>query len=72
MLEAGMPFSVGATIMGRSPSTTIRLSKRDGHIGQSAQRHAVSALKSAGVQEDGHKTDRNPTQARPLRQLAIP
>jgi len=71
MLEAGVPFSVVATIMGRSPSTTVRLPKRYGHIGPSAQRHAVSALKSAGVQEDGHKTDRNPTQARPLRQLAI-
>jgi hypothetical protein len=33
MLEAGVPFSVIATIMGWSPSTTIRMAKRYGHIG---------------------------------------
>ncbi len=44
MLEAGVPFSVVATIMGWSPSTTIRMTRRYGHIGQAAQREAVSAL----------------------------
>lgn len=53
MLEAGVPFSVVATIMGWSPSTTVRMSRRYGHIGQTAQRNAVNALFQAGVQEDG-------------------
>jgi site-specific recombinase XerD len=53
MLEAGVPFSVVATIMGWSPSTTVRMSRRYGHIGQTAQRHAVNALSEAGIQDDG-------------------
>src|SRR3984893_13961520 len=53
MLEAGVPFSVVATIMGWSPSTTVRMSRRYGHIGQSAQRQAVNALNLAGFQNDG-------------------
>jgi integrase len=53
MLEAGVPFSVVATIMGWSPSTTVRMSRRYGHIGQSAQRQAVNALNLAGFQDDG-------------------
>jgi integrase len=44
MLEAGVPFSVVATIMGWSASTTVRMSKRYGHIGHSAQRLAVEAI----------------------------
>jgi integrase len=44
MLEAGVPFSVVASIMGWSASTTIRMSKRYGHIGDRAQRLAVDAL----------------------------
>ena len=53
MLEAGVPFSVVATIMGWSASTTVRMSSRYGHIGQSAQRQAVNALSDAGFQGDG-------------------
>jgi integrase len=53
MLEAGVPFSVVATIMGWSPSTTVRMSRRYGHIGQAAQRAAVNALYAAGFQSDG-------------------
>ena len=53
MLEAGAPFSVVATIMGWSPSTTVRMTRRYGHIGQSAQRQAVNALNEAGFQRDG-------------------
>lgn len=53
MLEAGVPFSVVATIMGWSPSTTVRMSRRYGHIGQSAQRVAVNALNEAGIRDDG-------------------
>jgi integrase len=44
MLEAGVPFSVMATIMGWSASTTVRMAKRYGHIGQAAQRQAVATL----------------------------
>jgi integrase len=44
MLEAGVPFSVLAAIMGWSASTTVRMAKRYGHIGQNAQRLAVDAL----------------------------
>jgi integrase len=53
MLEAGVPFSVVATIMGWSPSTTVRMSRRYGHIGQSSQRQAVNTLNEAGFQGDG-------------------
>jgi integrase len=53
MLEAGVPFSVVATIMGWSPSTTVRMARRYGHIGQSAQRQAVNALKGADFEGDG-------------------
>ena len=69
MLEAGVPFSVVATIMGWSPSTTVRMSRRYGHIGQSAQRHAVKALKEAGIQDDGAQKWAQ-SQTRPLRQLS--
>ena len=44
MLEAGVPFSVVATIMGWSASTTVRMAKRYGHIGRNAQRLAVDVL----------------------------
>jgi len=47
MLEGGVPFSVVAEIMGWSPSTTVRMAKRYGHIGQSAQRQAVALLNGA-------------------------
>jgi integrase len=53
MLEAGVPFSVVATIMGWSPSTTVRMSRRYGHIGQAAQRQAVNALNQALLESDG-------------------
>src|SRR5258706_3398931 len=53
MLEAGVPFSVVATIMGWSPSTTVRTSRRYGHIGQAAQRQAVNALNQALLESDG-------------------
>jgi integrase len=53
MLEAGVPFSIVATIMGWSPSTTARMARRYGHIGQAAQRQAVNALKGADLESDG-------------------
>lgn len=53
MLEAGVPFSVVASIMGWSASTTVRMAKRYGHIGQAAQRQAVAALSGADFGGDG-------------------
>ena len=53
MLEAGIPYSVVATIMGWSASTTVRMAKRYGHIGQAAQRRAVDALCEAVSEGDG-------------------
>ena len=68
MLEAGVPFSVVATIMGWSPSTTVRMARRYGHIGQTAQRQAINALNAAGFQGDVAQNwahSKNP----PVRQL---
>ena len=48
-----MPFSVVATIMGWSPSTTVRMTRRYGHIGQAAQRQTVNALNQAVFLGDG-------------------
>jgi len=69
MLEAGVPFSVVATIMGWSPSTTVRMSRRYGHIGQTAQRQAVNALNEAGSRDDGAQIWAQSQKPR-LRQLA--
>lgn len=44
MLEGGVPLSVVASLLGWSPATTARMAKRYGHIGQLAQRQAVSIL----------------------------
>jgi integrase len=49
MLESGTPLSVVATIMGWSSSTTVRMLRRYGHIGQAAQREAVRALNGADL-----------------------
>ena len=69
MLEAGVPFSVVATIMGWSPSTTVRMARRYGHIGQTAQRQAVNALKGADFDGDGAQNWAQSQKAR-MRQLA--
>jgi hypothetical protein len=53
MLEAGVPFSVVATIMGWSASTAVRMARRYGHIGQAAQHQAVDALGGADFRTDG-------------------
>jgi integrase len=44
LLERGVAFAVVATIMGWSPATSVRMAKRYGHIGQSAQREAMQRL----------------------------
>jgi integrase len=53
MLEAGVPFSVVASIMGWSASSSVRMARRYGHMGQPAQRQAVNALHLAGITDDG-------------------
>jgi integrase len=61
MLEAGVPFSVVASIMGWSASTTVRMAKRYGHIGDRAQRLAVDALcepvSEGGVAQNGAQSE---------------
>ena len=69
MLEAGIPFSVVASIMGRSASTTVRMAKRYGHIGQEAQRHAVAAL--AGANFEGQYPQNPPQSANARRVLLL-
>jgi integrase len=49
MLESGVPLSVVAAVMGWSPSTTILMSKRYGHIGQAACAEAVKSLNGSGA-----------------------
>jgi integrase len=44
MLERGVPLPVVASILEWSAATTARMAKRYGHIGQVAQRQAVSVL----------------------------
>ncbi len=76
MLEAGVPFSVVATIVGCSPSTAVRMSRRYGHIGQAAQREAVKALNGAGFEANGaqnwaqFQAGRTVAMGNPLKELA--
>jgi integrase len=66
MLESGTPLSVVATIMGWSPSTTVRMSRRYGHIGQRAQREAVKALEGKRAKIEGDSPQNHPqSQAEP-------
>jgi len=44
MLEAGVPFATVAVVMGWSAAATVRMAKRYGHIGQTAQHQAVAAI----------------------------
>jgi adenine-specific DNA-methyltransferase len=60
-LESGTPLSVVATLMGWSPSTTVRMSRRHGHIGQAAQREAVKALEGESAKIEA-KPPQNPPQ----------
>jgi integrase len=58
MLEGGVPYPVVASIMGWSASTSIRMAKRYGHIGQSAQREAVGLL--GGFKMDAESFEKSP------------
>jgi integrase len=56
LLERGVAFAVVASIMGWSPATSVRMAKRYGHIGPSAQREAMARLDGADKtdQESAH------------------
>jgi integrase len=47
LLENGVSFPVVASLLGWSPSTTTKMAKRYGHIGNAAHRDAVAALDPA-------------------------
>jgi integrase len=44
LLEGGVPFAVLAQIMGWSASSTVKMAKRYGHIGDSSLRQAMALL----------------------------
>jgi len=56
MLEAGVPFSVVATVMGWSASTAIRMAKRYGHMSQESQQKAVAAIDKKATKEAKKQT----------------
>ncbi|MCL4540314.1 MAG: site-specific integrase [Bacteroidetes bacterium] len=70
MLESGTPLSVVATIMGWSPSTTVRMSRRYGHIGQAAQVEAVKALEGKTTKIE-RESPQNSPQSRTEERLTI-
>jgi integrase len=53
LLEGGVSLPVVASILGWSAATTVRMAKRYGHIGQTAQREAVSVLDRVVFHPDG-------------------
>ena len=72
LLESGTPLSVVATIMGWSPSTTVRMSRRYGHIGQAAQVEAVKALEGKTLKIQGDSPQNLPQfQGEPRAPLAM-
>jgi integrase len=55
MLEAGVPYSVVATVMGWSAATAIRMAKRYGHIGQKTLVDAMAVLERAEIASESPK-----------------
>jgi hypothetical protein len=49
MLEAGVPLSVVADVLGWSPPTTTKMAKPYGHIGDSARRQAMQATRTVEI-----------------------
>jgi integrase len=57
LLEGGVSFPIVASLLGWSPSTTMKMAKRYGHIGSAAHREAVATLDPAtGGTKVGTKT----------------
>jgi hypothetical protein len=63
MLEAGEPLSVVASLLGWSPSTMAKMSRRYGHIGNEAHREAVAALDRKPGKQVGTEAGKRPTAA---------
>jgi hypothetical protein len=74
MLENGVPMATIAQILGWSPSTTIRMTKRYGHIRPDAQRQALEGIAIGlpsqkepgfedGVHQNGNQVAVSPSQA---------
>ena len=55
LLEHGVSFPIVASLLGWSPSTTTKMAKRYGHIGNEAHRKAVAALDPATGSRVGTK-----------------
>ena len=67
--RGGVSFPIVASLLGWSPSTTTKMAKRYGHIGNAAHREAVAALDpAAGDQGWAQKTAQR-TQQRKWRKL---
>ena len=57
LLENGVPFSVVATLLGWSTSTTVAMSRRYRHISDAAKRWAVETLDQLGEPATGQSTN---------------
>jgi integrase len=53
LLEGGVSFPIVASLLGWSPSTTTKMAKRYGHIGNIAHREAVATLDPATNKRQG-------------------
>jgi len=50
MLEAGVPLSVVADVLGWSPATTTKMARLYGHIGDDAQWQAMQATGTVEIE----------------------
>jgi hypothetical protein len=67
-LERGASLPIVASIMGWSPSTTAKMAKRYGHIGNEVQRAALDALAEPArpaSQPDARTSEPTTTDPRP-------
>jgi integrase len=51
MLEAGVPLSVVADVLGWSPATTTKMARLYGHIGDAARRQAMQATRTVKIEQ---------------------
>lgn len=56
LLEAGVSFPIVASLLGWSPSTTTKMARRYGHIGNAAHMAAVASLDPQSSRSVGTKT----------------
>jgi hypothetical protein len=49
MLEGGVPLPVVADVLGWSPSTTTKMARLYGHIGDTARRQAMQATRTVEI-----------------------